>query len=921
MLSTSSISIENVTSHFGWVEGAFIVIKESLNNFPSDNYSRIADFVKKYFERNHKTPEDLFDYLNNKSSRSSIDYILLGFSLEHGVGTIPNSKKAFLEFQKAANSEFSFGQFFLGRCYDHGIGTHPDRGKAFEFYSKAAEMGNTLAQNTLGWFYLNGLETAKNVEKAFKLYSKAAELGDTMGQNNLGWCYQNGWGATKNPEKAFELYSKAAEAGNILAQNSLGWCYQNGLGTTKNLEKAFEFYSKAAEAGNILAQNSLGWCYQNGLGTTKNLEKAFELYSKAAEVGNTNAQNNLGWCYQNGLGTTKNVAKAFEFYSKAVEGGSLIAQINLEHCYHGGNPCSKNNLETCYRNRWGTMEDLEKSFKLYSKTTEAGNPSTQYNLGWCYQNGWGTTKNLAKAYELYLKAEGNKLSYQSDFPDLNGHNLTLKNQDNLERFILQFQSRGFKGQGNPKGEFLDSEAFFDQLSDEFKCYKCGNLGVIISGSPICPFCDTNKSDDIFEAGLPKCPECYSTLKDPLWCKFCEYSRFSKSWGIWSSGNDNIDQYIAKTQEISESCRGCLEWISPDEITFLEKVGMGGFGIVKKGRLERGKILFWDEKNQKHERSGVTKVALKFLRSSQNIKYINSDEFIAHLKSASCKYILECYGITKDVTTDEFIMVLPFAEHGDLKAFLRMNENPLTWKMVLCILFQIVGGLRFIHESELVHGDLHPGNILVLKSNPLKVVIADLGFCRPANYSPQSGEIYGVVQYLAPEVFTLSCHTKYSDIYSFAIISWEIISGERPWNDIKDSMHDVISGKRPTIEKHTPQCIQEMIQKNWRKDLDCRDTAEQLQQRIIAARGKCNLNESISKKRSVACDMISYKSRLILGSQSMSKPIYDLEYPNSSSYLFNYSSSNKVYFDSSKCEVKCLLINDAGTVDNMLEKTN
>ncbi|KAG9298331.1 hypothetical protein G9A89_002819 [Geosiphon pyriformis] len=1081
---SSTSSIEKTTSSLEWLEEALIVIKENLSIFPASEYSKVADLVKRYLVRNQKTPENLFNCLKNKSSKRSIDYILLGFSLEHGIGTIPNLTRAFLGFQKAAKGKDSFGQFFLGYCYNNGIGTLQDRGKAFEFYSKAAEAGNTNAQCNLGLCYRNGWGTTKNLEKAFELYSKAAQVGDTNAQYNLGLCYRNGWGTTKNEGKAFELYSKAAEAGNTNAQSNLGVCYQNGWGTTKNLEKAFELYSKAAEAGNTNAQYNLGWCYDNGRGTTKNLEKAFELYSKAAEAGHTNAQYNLGLCYRNGWGTTRNLEKAFELYSKAAEAGHTKAQLNLGLCYDNGWGTTKNlekafelyskaaeaghtnaqsNLGVCYQNGWGTTKNLEKAFELYSKAAEAGhtkaqynlglcydngwgttknlekafelyskaaeaghtnaqyslglcyrngwgttkneekafelyskaaesgdsgaqfslalcydngwgttkneekafelyskaaeagsllgkikigtyrnrleikkdlekagNPSPQtnigthygnrwrtaknlenefesflkvakagnqneqYNLGWCYQNGWGTTKNLEKAFEIYSKAaEANNLIDRGDFADLNG-----LDQDHLELFILQFQNRGLRTPDNSKGEFLDFEAFFDELSDEFKCLKCGNLGIIISGSPICPFCDTDKSDNnLFEAGLPKCLECDRTLKDPLWCRSCEKSRFLNIWETWSSGNNNIDQYINHTQQISESSRGCLEWISPDEIEFLDKVGEGGFGFVKKGSWEKGKILFWDKKNQKYERSGVTKVALKYLKDSQNIKYINSDEFIAHLKSASCKYILQCYGITKDATTDEFIMVLPFAEHGDLIAFLKMNENTLTWEMVLRILFQIASGLRFIHESELVHGDLHPGNILVLKSNPLKVVIADLGFCRPANYSPQSGEIYGVIQYIAPEVFNLSCHTKYSDIYSFAIISWEIISGERPWNNIKDTMHlrfEVLEGKRPIIdEKHTPQYVQEIIRKNWHQDPYCRDTAEKLQRRVIDAYDNCNLNELMTKKRGVTCDITSYTSRLISGSQLMSNPIYDPEYPNSSSYLSNYLSPNKV----------------------------
>ncbi|KAG9296663.1 hypothetical protein G9A89_009922 [Geosiphon pyriformis] len=181
---------------------------------------------------------------------------------------------------------------------------------------------------------------------------------------------------------------------------------------------------------------------------------------------------------------------------------------------------------------------------------------------------------------------------------------------------------------------------------------------------------------------------------------------------------------------SVNCQGYLEWISPDEIIFLDQLGAGGFGIVKKVRRGRGKILFWDKKNQKHERTGVTKVALKYLKDSQNINYINSNEFIAHHKRATCKYILECYGITKDVTTNGFVMILPFVEHEDLRVEQRYSYLE--------------------HDSSTNTWDLHPGNIVVLKTNPLKVVISDLEICPPANYASRSSKIHGILEYLAPE---------------------------------------------------------------------------------------------------------------------------------------------------------------------------
>ncbi|KAG9298577.1 hypothetical protein G9A89_004285 [Geosiphon pyriformis] len=856
---SSTLPIEITISSPNCLKGAFSVIKEILAIFPKKCLKRNQKNEGKAFKRYFKAAKagDLNAQYNLALSAKAghlNSTFNLGWCYANGEGTTKNSKKGFELYSKVAEGGDLDAQCNLALCYLNGEGTIKNSERAFELYSKAAEAGHLNAQYNLALCYLNGEGTIKNLEKAFELFSKAAKAGHLNSTFNLGWCYANGEGTTKNLKKGFELYSNAAEGGDLDAQCNLALCYLNGEGTTENSEKAFELYSKAAETGHLNAQYNLALCYDNGRGTTKNSKNAFELYSKAAERGDLNAQCNLALCYLNGEGTTKNLEKAFKLFSEAAEAGRLVGRVGVrayqletvEDLGKGENLRSQTSIGTYYRN--GIVKNLEETFQFYSRAAEAGNQNAQYNLGWCYQNGWGTTKNLKKAFELYLKAaEANNLCYRSDFSDLHVHDLTLEEQENLEYTILQFQKRGFKYLDYLKGEFLDFEAFFDQLSDEFKCLKCGNLGTIISGSPICPFCDTDKRDNI---RLPKCLECDGTLKNPLWCKSCEYLRFLKSCGTWNSGNDNIDQYIDHTQKISESCGGFLEWISPDEITFLDRVGTGGFGIVKEGRWERGRILFWDKKNQKYERTGVTKVALKCLKGNQNMECINSDEFLAHLTSASCKYILECYGITKDVTNNEFVMVLPFAEHGDLKAFLKSNKDILTWDMFLRILFQIAGGLRFIHESKLVHGDLHPGNILVLKTNPLKVVISDLGLCRPADDAPQSGNIYGVLEYLAPEIFEEGSHTKYSDIYSFAIISCEIISGERAFNntDPINVVHDVIKGKRPTIKKHTPQCIQEIIEKNWHCDPQYRNTAEQLQQRVIAAHDNCNLNELVYEKR-------------------------------------------------------------------------
>ncbi|KAG9293230.1 hypothetical protein G9A89_010601 [Geosiphon pyriformis] len=988
---SSTSSIENVNSPINWVEGALIVIKESgLKN----SYSKVVEFVKKYLEQNQKTAKDLFECLNNKNSKRSIDHVLIGFSLEHGIGTIPNPIKAFIEFQKAANAKDSFGQFFLGRCYENGSGTKKNLEKAFQLYSKAAEAGNTNAQVNLGVCYQNGLGTTKKLEKRFQLYSKAAEAGNTNAQFNLGVCYQNGEGTTKKLEKAFQLYSKAAEAGNTNAQVNLGVCYQNGLGTTKNLEKAFQLYSKAAEAGNTNAQFNLGVCYKNGSGTTKNLEKAFQLYSKAAEAGNTNAQVNLGVCYQNGSGTTKNLEKAFQLYSKAAEAGNTNAQYNLGVCYQNGEGTTKNlekafqlyskaaeagntkaqyNLGLCYQNGSGTTKNLEKAFQLYSKAVEAGslvaqnilstyfpngletmnhlekvinlspqnnigmyyrngwgtgknlaaafefylkatkmgNQNVQYNLGWCYQNGWGTTKNLEKAFEIYSKAgETINLIYQSDFPDLNALDLTVQDQNDLERFILQFQIRGLKYQRNSKGEFLDFEAFFDQLSDEFKCLKCGNMAFQLYSKAA-------------EAGNTKAQYnlgwCYQngsgTTKNlekafQLYSKAAEAGDTNAQYNLGvcylngegtTKNSEKAFQLYSKAAEAGNTkAQYNLGWCYQNgsgTTKNLEKAFQLYSKAVEAGSLVAQNILSTYFPNGLETMNHLEKVINLSPQNNIGMYYRNGWGTRKNLAAAFEFYLKatkmgnqNCYqngwGTTKNLEkafeiyskAGETINLIYQSDFPDLNSLdLTVQDQNDLERFILQ--FQI-RGLKYQRNSKGEFLDfeaffdqlsdefkcLKCGNMGIIiggspicpfcdadKSNdnvfeaglpkcpecyrtlkdPLwckscessrlskmqgtwNIVIADLGFCRPADYSPRSCNIYGVLEYLAPEICKGASHTKYSDIYSFAVISCEIISGERPLHNTEPIYvrFDVIDGKRPTIKKHTPQCIQEMIEKNW-----------------------------------------------------------------------------------------------------------
>jgi serine/threonine protein kinase len=158
------------------------------------------------------------------------------------------------------------------------------------------------------------------------------------------------------------------------------------------------------------------------------------------------------------------------------------------------------------------------------------------------------------------------------------------------------------------------------------------------------------------------------------------------------------------------------------------------------------------------------------------------------------------------------MVLKYADNGSLRNYLNTNYNKLNWNSKISHLLEIARGLEYIHKNEFIHRDLHSGNIL---TSMFKMWIADMGLCKPADYNPLKSNIYGVLPYVAPEILRGQNYTKASDIYSFGMIMYEIISELPPYHDIS---HDenlaikICKGLRPRFNIKVPQLIIYLIKR-------------------------------------------------------------------------------------------------------------
>jgi len=230
-------------------------------------------------------------------------------------------------------------------------------------------------------------------------------------------------------------------------------------------------------------------------------------------------------------------------------------------------------------------------------------------------------------------------------------------------------------------------------------------------------------------------------------------------------------------------------------------------------------------------------------------------------------VVRCYGITKDPETNNFMMVMQYADCGNLRQHLNNNFILLNWEKKLSNLYLITSGLRNIHNNKLIHRDFHSGNILCYDMNDLTSLISDLGLCKPANVRGGDKTIYGVLPYVAPEVLRGGEYTQASDIYGFGIIAYEICTGLPPYHDIP---HDeflaakICQGLRPKSDYKIPQLILDIIQQCWDADPLKRPKAKEFSFRYLWENCK---NISVLDKQTKEADEVNKKSLFTTSSLS------------------------------------------------------
>ncbi len=202
----------------------------------------------------------------------------------------------------------------------------------------------------------------------------------------------------------------------------------------------------------------------------------------------------------------------------------------------------------------------------------------------------------------------------------------------------------------------------------------------------------------------------------------------------------------------------------DRYEILEQIGNGGMSDVYKAKCHKLNRY----------------VAIKVLKPefSQDTSFVS--KFRVEAQSAaglSHPNVVNVYDVGEENGIHYIVMEL--VEGITLKKYIE-KRGKLPYKEAVSIAIQVANGMEAAHKHHIVHRDIKPQNIIISKEG--KVKVTDFGIAKAATSSTiNSSAAMGSVHYMSPEQARGGYSDERSDIYSFGITLYEMLTGKVPFD--------------------------------------------------------------------------------------------------------------------------------------------
>ena len=240
---------------------------------------------------------------------------------------------------------------------------------------------------------------------------------------------------------------------------------------------------------------------------------------------------------------------------------------------------------------------------------------------------------------------------------------------------------------------------------------------------------------------------------------------------------------------------------------IEKVGNGGMATVYKATdlvLKRY-------------------VAVKILRD----EFTTDEEFIKRFETeaqSAARLVHPNIVSIFDVGVDNgiYYIVMELIKGKTLKEIIVEERGPLPWKWSVNVAIQIASALEMAHKNNIIHRDIKPHNIIITEDGIAKVT--DFGIAKAVSNSTITafGTTIGAVHYFSPEHARGGYTDAKSDLYSFGVVMYEMVTGKVPFDadtPVSVALKHMQEEPVPPIEMnpHLPEAVNKIILKALKKD--------------------------------------------------------------------------------------------------------
>jgi len=238
---------------------------------------------------------------------------------------------------------------------------------------------------------------------------------------------------------------------------------------------------------------------------------------------------------------------------------------------------------------------------------------------------------------------------------------------------------------------------------------------------------------------------------------------------------------------------------------LSKLGEGGMGVVYKA----------------HDASLDRDVALKFLPRDVSNDLNEKERFYHEARAASAlnhPSITTIYEINEH--EGQLFIAMELVEGKTLKQLV-MSEPP-SIKKVLDVAIQAGEGLAAAHEKGIIHRDIKSENVMVTPKGQAKVMDFGVAKVRGATRLTQAGSTVGTAGYMSPEQAQGEEVDHRSDIFSFGVVLYELLTGKLPFRGehLSALMYSIINQEPPPIARFNEKAgddLQRLVSKALAKD--------------------------------------------------------------------------------------------------------